>query len=138
MRRLTRLGPSLLAASLAASPALACSVANPPSNSLHKRIAGRTDLQRVSGTLRIESVTPVQGKERSLIHGTVTRANGRAYPVAYPYAAFWVYCAIYYLPQGEASGAFYLSRGKRDGRYELIDWSGQYIAGKALRPGAED
>lgn len=131
-------GLILLAAGIAASPALACSVANPPSNSLEKRIAGRTDLQRVTGTFRIESLTPVAGVERSIVRGVITGENGQAYPVTYAYSAIWVYCAVYYLPQAEARGAFYLSDSKRDGRHELVDWSGQYIGGKAIAPGSED
>lgn len=131
------LGSALLAAAIAASPAMACSVANPPANTVAKRIAGRTDLQRVGGTFRIASVTPVPGQERSIVRGTITRENGRSYPVAYPFVTIWVYCSIYYLPQGEASGTFYLSRRKREGRYELIDWSGRYIGGKTLLPGSD-
>ncbi len=132
MRGLSRMG--LLAMSITALPALACSVANPPADTVAKRIAGRTDLLRLTGTFRIESVTPVPGGERSIVRGTITRGKGDAYPVTYVYAAIWVYCSVYYLPQEEAKGSFYLSRLKRDGRHELVDWSGSYIGGKAISP----
>ena len=122
-------GLALLAVAV---PAHACSVGNPPARTLAKRIAGRDDLQRVTGTLRFVSmVQPGDERDSVHIHARVTDARGRAFDVTYLWDQLWIDCLVYFLPQAEASGKFYLSRDKRDGEHELVDWEGAYIAGGA-------
>jgi hypothetical protein len=119
--------------SLQAAPARACSTSRRPADTAQQRIAGRTDLRRVIGTYRIERVDPPATDGQVRVHGRITTARGNLVETVQPYHPAWVECAIYYLPVGDASGTFYLSRRPQDGEFELVDWSGQYMAGSVLR-----
>jgi len=121
------------AAALVSVDAAACSVSGRPAPTAAERIAGRDDLRQVTGSFRIEDISEANHLERQIVRGSVTRANGKSYPVSYEYMDVWVQCLIYVLPQGEAEGVFYLSRRSgKDGRYELVDWTGRYVEGKVI------
>lgn len=122
------------AAILAPLPAEACSVSRTLAGTAEERVAGRTDLRPVKGTLRLDSIqwhnSHYDGKP-SRVFGRVTTQR-RTWLVVYSFDQLWVDCLIYYLPTHDASGTFYVSRRKRDGYYELVDWSGEYIEGNGI------
>lgn len=118
---------SVLALPLATVSAQACSVGNPPAPTAAERIAGRTDIRAVRGTLGLQVIgSGGQGKPQR-VQAYISTESGKGIEVAYLYDPIWVICEIYYLPQADAIGTFYLSRTRRDGRYELIDWTGAYV-----------
>lgn len=124
---------TLFVMGLIATPAVACSVSGRPAATTAERISARDDLRRVTGSFRIKGISAGNHLERQTVTGHVTRANGKSYNVSYEYMDVWVQCLIYVLPQGEADGVFYLSRWPgKDGRYELVDWSGHYVEGKVI------
>lgn len=116
-----------LALPLATVPARACSVGNPPAPTAAERIAGRTDIRAVRGTLGLQVVGSGGQGEPQRVLAYISTESGKGIEVAYLYDPIWVICEIYYLPQADATGTFYLSRTRRDGRYELIDWTGSYV-----------
>ncbi len=124
---------AVAAACSVAGTANACSVGKRPANTAAERIEGRSDLRRVTGEFRIERIEPSNDYHRpSRVIGHVTTRRGSSFAVAYLYNEIWVDCLIYYLPRADASGVFYLSRRRRDAMHELVDWSGEYVAGNVI------
>lgn len=116
-------------------PAAACSVSGNYNRPVEERIAGREDLRRVTGTYRIERIDPQTTYLGDMpVHGRLTTLRGTSFAIVQPYNRVWVECLIYDLPMGDAAGTFYISRRPRGGEYELVDWSGHYIAGMAILP----
>lgn len=124
---------SLIAAALQAVPVQSCSKADPQAPTAAERIASRTDLRAVSGTFGLQAVEGSQPGKPQRVLAYISTEPGKGIEVAYLFDPLQVACGNYHLPQGDATGTFYLSRTRRDGRYELIEWSGEYVkAGRRI------
>lgn len=131
---------SCLASALTPLPASACSGSwTSKGKTAEERMAGRTDVRRIIGIYRIEHVLPAERYDTpARILGRVETKRGTTFRIAQPYRQEWVDCLFYRLPMADASGTFYIARRDRNGRYELLDWSGEYIPGNALESGYPD
>jgi hypothetical protein len=122
----------IVAAALQAAPALACSATRIGPRDPAERYAG-TDVRRVIGIFRIERMATPESMDRAgVIHGRLTTGRGTGFDTYQFYRDVWVDCLIYDLPVHDASGTFYLSRSSSDGRYQLLGWTGEYVAGNGL------
>jgi hypothetical protein len=131
------LGALTLLAAVAPLPATACSISWTRPRDPAVRYAG-TDVRRVTGTYRIERIEQARNANEPVrIYGRVTTRRGTWFDVVQPYYEILVACAAYDLPMSDAAGLFYLERRARDGRYRVLGWRGQPVAGTALRPSYE-
>src|SRR5687767_10272100 len=131
---------SCLASALAPLPASACSGSwMSKGKTAEERMTGRTDVRRVIGIYRMEQILPAERYDTpERILGRLETKRGTSFRIVQPYRQEWVDCLFYRLPTADASGTFYIARRVRNGRYELLDWSGKYIPGNALESGYPD
>lgn len=69
----------------------------------------------------------------AVVLGKVETLRGTAFETSHaaPDQTTTCYVGTYFKPEGDASGTFYLSRRKANGRYELLHWEGEYLPVKA-------
>ncbi len=142
-----RAGASILAATvgaLAGSPAAACSMDMRPVHERIERIKTDPDVRLVKGAFHFEQVRgePVNNPDlpgwlqNAEILGKVETRRGTAFETVHaaPDESTTCYVGTYFKPISDASGIFYLSRRKTDGRYELLHWEAENLPAKAQKP----
>lgn len=117
---------------LSATPAEACSFSWRRGNS-PAEIRDNPALQVVRGTFRFEQ-NPENGHivtdARGWAYGRITSARGRRYwdTIQAPLNELSIECGAYIAPTGnEATGTFWIARERRNRRYRLMMWEGQYL-----------
>jgi hypothetical protein len=126
-----------LPAALAATGAVACSMDMRPVRERVEKIKADPDVRLVKGVFHFEEVRgePMNDPDHpgwlldAVILGKVETLRGTAFETAHaaPDESTTCYVGTYFKPVTEASGTFYLSRRKTDGRYELLHWDGEYL-----------
>lgn len=136
------LAPALLAASAILTPSVqACSFTWAPGWSPDE-IKERTDVRKVRGTYRLLEIAGERfinddGEEwvRDATYlGRLDTARGTGWDVAHEPRIPDLTCIYYFKPEADATGTFWISRRKEDGRYRLLLWEGDYISAKPGDP----
>lgn len=128
----------LLAASTLLAPAAqACSLTWAPGWSPDE-IKERADVRKVRGTYRLveiagERFTNDNGEEwvrDAKYLGQLNTLRGTGWDVIHEPRIPDLTCIYYFKPEADATGTFWISRSKVDGRYRLMLWEGDYISAK--------
>ena len=116
----------------AAIPAHACSFDMRPVRERVEMIKSDPEVRRVKGVFRWEEVRgePMDDPKYpgwlrdAKILGRVETLGGSRFETVHPAPDQMTTCYVgaYFKPETDASGIFYISRKKTDGRYELLHW----------------
>ena len=126
---------------LAATGAAACSMDMRPVRERVEQIKADPGVRLVKGVFHFEEIRgePMNDPDYpgwlldAVILGKVETLRGTAFETSHaaPDESTTCYVGTYFKPGGDASGIFYLSRRKKDGRYELLHWEGEYLPVRA-------
>ena len=118
-------------------PAAACSWSYERGRSPEEiKERGRTDVRRIVGTFHFEEMRgePILegemagGFRNPEVAGHIERSTGRWETVHYPAREFEDGGCLFPAtgPEADATGTFWISRNREDGRYRILAWEGEY------------
>jgi len=119
-------------AMLAAAPAHACEFSWKPGWSPKEiKDPERTDVRRVVGVFHITAIEGQAGQDGYLdsgwISGRVETLRGTGWDMIQSYDRFSIECGASREPTRDAKGVFWIARARKDGRYEMLAWEGEYL-----------
>ncbi len=106
----------------------ACSMSGTPLEA-RQEIREDSSLRRLEGNFFVEGEIewPASYGDPAIINGRIESKSGRSYPVQLEYLELLVPCGLQPTPPKNASGTFWITRKKRDGRYKMQLWVGEYL-----------
>lgn len=129
-----RFGPLAVATCLAVlvgqPPAYGCSFSWQPGYS-PEEIKVREDVRMVRGVFRVGDAFGQVDDEGGLVSGTISgrleTRRGTGWDTTQYYDQLSVECGAYHKPTADARGVFWIERQRKDGRYAILLWEGEYL-----------
>lgn len=113
-----------------ASPTAACSFSWQKGWS-PEEIKQRDDLRSVKGRFVLEDSSLSRSNDGLYTLGTITgrleTQRGTGWSTWQDYSEISVDCGAYRKPLADAEGTFWISRKRKDGRYQIYLWEGEYL-----------
>ncbi|MEP0191230.1 MAG: hypothetical protein ABJP70_11460 [Erythrobacter sp.] len=112
------------------TPATACSFSWSPGYSPDE-IKERANVRRVKGRFVAQDMTGSADENGELyegkIFGRLETLRGTGWDTWQEFHRISLDCGAYLKPLADAQGTFWISRRKKDGRYQILLWEGEYL-----------
>ncbi len=99
-----------------------------------EEIKKRGDIRRVTGTFEVQDRSGSGDEYGDLYEGTIygrlSTLRGTGWDTWQEFHRISLDCGAYEKPLADAQGTFWISRKKKDGRYQIYLWEGEYLPAK--------